>query len=120
MRIPTTTVFRRKVGPFLCAILLLGLASSPANASKSNGVLEWAMEQEVAIADPYYAQSRAVVILTDEVCDSPLHRNLKTGEYEPHLATTFKWVDDLTLEMEFRKDVVFHSGKPFSAKDVKY
>jgi peptide/nickel transport system substrate-binding protein len=120
MRILKTTAMQGKVGSLLCASLLLGLASTTVHASKATGVLEWAMEQEVPIADPYYAQSRAVVILTDEVCDSPLHRNLKTGEYEPHLATSYKWVDDVTLEMEFRKDVVFHSGKPFSAKDVKY
>lgn len=91
-----------------------------ASMAAKQDTLVWAMEQEVSVADPYYAMSRAVVILTDEVCDSLLHKNVDTGQYGPHVASAYQWLDDLTLEMTLREDVVFHSGKKLSASDVKY
>ena len=97
--------------------LLLPAASQ---AGKADGTLVWATEQEAPVVDPYYTQNRVVVILWYEVCDSLLHRDPKTGEYGPHLAKSYKWIDDKTLELELRDDVVFHGGEKFSAEDVKY
>ena len=49
-----------------------------------------------------------------------LFRNLDTGEYEPLLATGIEWIDNVTLEVELRDDVVFHDGSSFGAEDVVY
>lgn len=42
------------------------------------------------------------------------------GALVPGLATEWTQVDDLTLEVSLRDDVVFHDGSPLAAADVKY
>jgi peptide/nickel transport system substrate-binding protein len=37
---------------------------------------------------------------------------------EPYLATGWRWRDPLTLEVDLRSDVRFHSGAPFTSRDV--
>ena len=43
-----------------------------------------------------------------------------TTSIKPLLATSWKWVDDTTLEFELRHGVTFHNGDPFTAADVVY
>jgi len=42
------------------------------------------------------------------------------GEVHPRLATSWKFLDDLTLEMKLRDDVYFHDGGKFTAADVLF
>lgn len=42
------------------------------------------------------------------------------GKLVPSLATGWTQVDDLTLDVTLRDDVVFHNGTPMTATDVKY
>jgi peptide/nickel transport system substrate-binding protein len=42
-----------------------------------------------------------------------------TLEPRPYLARSWAWIDPLTLRVELRTDVRFHSGAPFTARDVK-
>lgn len=46
--------------------------------------------------------------------------NMISGELEPHLAKSFRWTDDLTVEVSLREGVHWHNGEPFSAADVVY
>ena len=101
-----------------CA-LLCGLAS-PAQAGKKDDTLTWSTADELGSIDLYSLSTRAVGIIAYQVCDTLMHRNVKTREYEPLLATQVNWVDDLTLDVTLRKGVRFHNGKPFSAEDVVY
>ncbi len=41
-------------------------------------------------------------------------------ELEPELATSWEWIDDLTIEFTLREGVTFHNGEPFTAQDVKF
>jgi peptide/nickel transport system substrate-binding protein len=41
-----------------------------------------------------------------------------TLEPKPYLAKDWRWLDDRTLEVALREDVRFHSGAPFTARDV--
>ena len=41
------------------------------------------------------------------------------NEIQPDLATSWKLIDQYTLEFSLRRDVKFHDGKPFEAEDVK-
>ena len=99
--------------------LLLGFAAA-AHAGKANDTLTWSTPTEVDSVDFYYQNVREGVILSQQICDSLLHRNAKTREYDPLLATGYKWIDDVTLELTLRKGVKFHDGRPFSAEDVVY
>lgn len=42
------------------------------------------------------------------------------SEIVPRLATSWERIDDLTLELSLRDDVVFHNGDPFTGADVKF
>ncbi len=107
--------------PAALAALLLGLAASaPALAGKANDTLVWSTDRENAVADPYYNNTRELVIIGNTVWDGLLFRDLDTGEYKPLLAKSFRWVDNLTLEFELRDDVLFHDGSKFDADDVVY
>lgn len=53
--------------------------------------------------------------------DQLIHRDWSNGgALTPGLATNWERVDDLTLELWLRDDVVFHDGTPFTAADVVY
>jgi peptide/nickel transport system substrate-binding protein len=43
----------------------------------------------------------------------------KTDEIQPDLATSWKLIDEHTLEYTLRRGVKFHDGKEFNAEDVK-
>jgi peptide/nickel transport system substrate-binding protein len=42
------------------------------------------------------------------------------GTVEPALATSWKYVDETTLEVQVRRGVTFHNGEPFDASVVKW
>ncbi|MBM7662352.1 ABC-type transport system substrate-binding protein [Bacillus mesophilus] len=43
----------------------------------------------------------------------------RVGRIVPSLATNWKWVDSITLELKLREGVIFHNGQPFSVNDVQ-
>lgn len=43
----------------------------------------------------------------------------KDGRLVPRLATTWRWLDDRTLEVDLRRGVRFHNGEVFNAEIVK-
>ncbi len=104
----------------LAAVIAAALGASPALAGKANDTVTWSTTSEVDTADLYYQNLREVVIIAHQVCDTLMHRNSKTNEYEPLLASDYKWVDDVTLDFTLRPGVKFHNGKPFGAEDVAY
>ena len=92
----------------------------PAMAGKSNDTLVWATDREIAVIDPYYNNTRELVVMGHLGWDALLFRDIDTGEFKPLLATGYKWVDNLTLEFDLRKGVKFHDGSDFDAEDVVY
>ncbi len=102
-----------------CAVGALCVAAAPAAfAGKANDTLVWATNKEVNVVLPYYNNLRESVISARTMWDTLLYRNPQTFEYEPLLATSYKWVDDVTLEVELREGVTFHDGSKFDADDV--
>ncbi len=43
----------------------------------------------------------------------------KDGKIVPRLATTWRWIDEQTLELRLRQGVRFHNGEVFDAEIVK-
>jgi peptide/nickel transport system substrate-binding protein len=109
----------RKTLPFV-AVWLMVLAA-PAIAGKSNDTLVWATDRDEAVADPYFNNTRELVVIGNTVWDGLLFRDLKTGKYLPLLAKSLpKWIDNTTLEVELREGVTFHDGSKLDADDVVY
>jgi peptide/nickel transport system substrate-binding protein len=96
------------------------VAAPAAHAGKKNDTLVWATDRDNPIADPYFLNTRELVVIGHHAWDTLVIIDPKTAEVKPMLATAWKWVNPTTLEMDLRKDVVFHSGAPMDADDVVY
>ncbi len=107
---------------FVLACTLAGaiFVTAPAAAGKKNDTLVWATDRDNPIADPFYLNTRELVVIGHHAWDTLVIIEPKTAEIKPLLATKWAWVNPTTLEMELRTDVKFHSGKPMEADDVVY
>jgi peptide/nickel transport system substrate-binding protein len=101
--------------------LIVGLAwVLPAFADKSSNTLNFAWTKELETLDRYYNTAREGMIVSRHVYDDLIYRDPQTWEYKPLLATSWKWIDPTTMELELREGVVFHNGEKFDADDVVY
>jgi peptide/nickel transport system substrate-binding protein len=96
------------------------VTAQAAHAGKRNDTLVWATDRDNPIADPFFLNTREMVVIGHHAWDTLVIIDPKTAEVKPLLATAWKWVDPKTLEMQLRKDVAFHSGAPMDADDVVY
>lgn len=110
----------RVLGALLPCMLMLGAGVSSAEAGKAEDTLTWSTATEIDTFDIYYQGLREVVIATMYNCDSLVYHDPSTGEYKPLLAKSYRWADDLTLDVELRQGIKFENGKELSADDVKY
>ena len=77
--------------------------------------------------DPYLELSNIGTRVTYSIFDHLLERNFRDSDPPgigngilPMLAEEWERLDDLTLEIKLRQDVVFHNGDPLTAADVKF
>ena len=96
------------------------ITAPAAEAGKKDDTLVWATDRDNPIADPFYLNTRELVVIGHHVWDTLVIIDPKTTEIKPLLATKWAWVDPTTLEMELRTGVKFHSGKEMDADDVVY
>ncbi len=109
------------IGSLVCFLAVcLCLFQSPALAGKKNDTLHVAFEKELENVDRYYNTAREGIVFARHVYDNLLWRDPETYEYKGLLAKNFKWIDDLTLELELREGVNFHNGQEMTADDVVY
>jgi len=95
----------RKFSLFWMIVLFaLILTASPAGAGKANDTLNILHEIELSSVDNYFNTDRWGVVLCHLLWDSLLYRDLKTGEYKPNLATSWKFVDSKTMEFDLRQE----------------
>ncbi|MFE1600566.1 ABC transporter substrate-binding protein [Methylobacterium sp. ID0610] len=103
----------------LAALLLAGTAA-PALAGKANDTLVYASDSEPENVSPYHNSAREGVILARNAWDTLIYRDPATGQYQPMLATAWKWVDPVTLELTIREGVTFHNGDALTPEDVAF
>lgn len=102
------------------AILGLLLLCSPALAQKEADTLRVAWRDAIAVTDPYYNSQRTGLVLAHHVWDTLIYRDPDTLQLKPLLATSWKYVDDTTIDFTLRAGVTFHDGSAFTADDVAY
>lgn len=95
-------------------------AAAPAWAGKRDNSIKFAADQSPENIDPYFNNVRIGVIIGQQVWDTLIYRDPKTGEYKGHLAKSWAWVNDKALDVELREGVKFHNGEAFGADDVVY
>ncbi|MBV9250766.1 MAG: ABC transporter substrate-binding protein, partial [Acetobacteraceae bacterium] len=110
---------RRKwlAGVWLVAGLI---AASGANAQKPADTLRITWRDAVPDVDFYHNSLRSGFILQIHAWDGLVYRDPDTFQLKPLLATSWKQVDDTTMDFELRKGATFQNGDPVSADDVVY
>ena len=98
---------KKKVGILAAVIVALAL-SGPVFAGKADNSLNIALKLENYNMDSYFTTHRIGIIITRHIWDSLLYRDPSDFSYKPALATSYKWIDDTTLEFKLRKGVKFH------------
>lgn len=109
-------------GRIMIAILsVLALAAGPAMAAgkAGGGTLKLAGPANPSSLDPHASLSAISLQYSHWVFD-PLVRWTRKMTLEPRLAVKWEWRNATTLRFTLRKGVTFHSGNPFTAKDVKW
>jgi peptide/nickel transport system substrate-binding protein len=92
----------------------------PAAAQRAANGLTWGFTSEIETLDPYATAKRTSQLVIRNVVETLLYRDPATGKAAPLLATSWRWVDDTTLELALRQDATFHNGQPFDADDVVF
>jgi len=108
-----------RIGLVTAVLAASGLAT-PTLANKHGNSVRFAYDQVPENVDPYFNNVRIGLIIGQQVWDTLIYRDPKTGHYGGQLATNWKWLDEKTLEFELRKGVTFHNGAGFDADDVVY
>ncbi len=96
----------------------LGVAR-PGLAQSQDAKLVWGFQHEIDTLDPYATTKRSAQQVIKNVLEHLIYPDEK-GDPVAHLATEWKWVDDVTLEFKLRDGVKFHNGDSFDADDVVY
>jgi peptide/nickel transport system substrate-binding protein len=104
----------------LLATSMIPAMAAPALAQKSADTLRITWREAIPDVDPYYNSQRTGMVVAFQAFDCLVYRDPKTMEMKPALATSWKQVDDTTIDFTLREGVTFQNGDPFSADDVVY
>ena len=104
-------------GALLGALLA---TAHPAAAQKAADTLRITWRDAIPDVDPYYNSQRTGMVVAFQAFDCLVYRDPETLEIKPALATSWKQVDETTLEFTLREGVTFQNGDPFTAADVAY
>ncbi|WP_300674450.1 ABC transporter substrate-binding protein [Desulfoluna sp.] len=108
----------------LTTILLMGVALFISGCSKQEEIdesqkttIHLAMDADPVSLDPHVQLSGGMLAYSHAIFD-PLVRWTHEMTFEGRLASKWERLDTLTVRFWLRKGVTFHSGNPFTAKDV--
>lgn len=90
-----------------------------AESAAAGKVLRLAIDSDPTSLDPHVQLSGGMLQYSHMVFD-PLIRWTKDMKFEPRLAESWEQIDPTTVRFHLRKGVTFHSGNPFTAKDVAW
>ena len=99
---------------FLALLMVFGLCGMVQAKT-----LKLALDAGPVSQDPQVQLSGGMLQFSHWAFD-PLVRYAQDMTFEPRLAVKWERLDPLTLRFHLRKGVKFHSGNPFTAKDVKF
>jgi peptide/nickel transport system substrate-binding protein len=95
-----------------------GSATTHGAGSGAARQLEVLVANDPETLDPRYVTDAVGLRVTRLVYAGLVRLDPDTLAPEPYLATGWQWLDPLTLRVALRHDVRFHSGAPFTVRDV--
>jgi peptide/nickel transport system substrate-binding protein len=103
----------------IAAALVVSVGLLSAGQALAGKSIKIAFDSDPVSLDPHVQLSGGMVHYSHMVFD-PLIRWTQDMAFEGRLATKWERIDDLTMRFHLRKGVKFHSGNPFTAKDVAW
>ncbi len=112
----------------LALVSLAGCTSAVTDAqdggdgvARDGGTLQLGVATDLQTATPFSNASDSTNVLIGLVYDSLVDYPEESLKPEPALATSWKpATDGRSLTLQLRKGVKFHSGRPFTSKDVEF
>ena len=111
---------QRFILSFTLFILSFALSIPASYAGKADDTLNIPFNHEVKALDNYFTTDRVTIIMGRLLFDSLIYRDPETYQYKPLLATSYKSIDDRTMEFVLRHVVKYHNGEEFDADDVVF
>ena len=97
-------------------LLLAGTFIFPSTVwAAPKGKIVCAMSSDIATLDTQHHNSRVSYIAGWHLYDNLVYRDQKTLKIGPHLAESWRLIDDKTWEFKLRKGIKFDNGEPFNA-----
>ena len=96
------------------------LATAPAFAQKSKGVMRLVVGEPIKAVDTYFDPKSETGLSVTAVFDRLLHYDDRDGKFKPQLAKSWKRTSPTSIEYELRDDIIWHDGEKFDADDVVY
>ncbi len=100
-------------------IMITAISATVAFSAVNAKTLRIAYDADPVSLDPY-EQISGGILQNSHLLFDPLVRWNKATGLDARLATSWERLDELTVRFKLRKGVKFHSGNPFTSKDVKY
>ncbi len=102
----------------IVTIFLFGGTAGAKTVSKGKVVI--AIGTNLATMDPHRHSVMYNYYVNWATNDNLVYRDPKTMKIGPHLAESWRLINDTTWEFKLRKGVTFHNGNPFNAECVKF
>jgi peptide/nickel transport system substrate-binding protein len=102
----------------IAGLSLWGHAS--ASASAPDDTMNIAMASEILNLDYNYTTKQEYIIISDLIDEGLFDYDPSTNSYTPSVATGYKYVDAMTIDVTLREGITFHDGSPLSSVDVAY
>ena len=113
--------WKRTLGRGIVCACFAALGSiTTAQANKANDTLVVALQRGILSVDYNYTTKREYIILSELTDDGLFYIHPETLKPVPLAAKSYKWKDDLTLDVDIRPGIKFHDGSPLTADDVVY
>ncbi len=96
------------------------LSSQPAFASRDDDTLTVAFQRGILNLDYTQTTKREYIILSELTDDRLFNIDKQTLEIVPAVAKSYRYIDDLTIDVQLRDDVLFHDGSKLTADDIVY
>lgn len=96
------------------------LVAPAALAGKADNTLNIAFDAAPASLDLYKESDRPGLAMARMIYNGLLQKNQETGEFGPAIASSYRFIDDTTIELKIRNDVKFHDDTLLTLEDVIY
>ena len=109
----------RRYAGSICVVTVL-LAALPALAQQSKDTVRVGFYEPISSVLLYDDPQPQNTFITRAAFDTLICYSPTQRDFVPGLASSWRYVDDLTLEFTLRSDVVFHDGSRLEAADAAY